>query len=101
MINKLSHHRAKLEAHSIEAHGLDLKMEQVILDLLKVALFQCNAQVCPQCGLTIRSLADFTRHLSTEHRFHCTGPQCSLKFTTRRGLEEHSLKQANKKRKTG
>jgi len=67
--------RAKLEAHSIEAHGLDLKMEQV----------------CPQCNLTIRSLADFTRHLATEHRFHC--PQCSLKFTTRRGLEEHSLKE--------
>ena len=49
-----------------------------------------NLQVCPQCSLTIRSLADFTRHLATEHRFHC--PQCSLKFTTRRGLEEHSLK---------
>ena len=30
--NQVFHHRAKLEAHSIEAHGLDLKMEQVKLN---------------------------------------------------------------------
>ena len=30
--DQVFHHRAKLEAHSIEAHGLDLKMEQVKLD---------------------------------------------------------------------
>ena len=29
--DQLFHRRAKLEAHSIEAHGLDLKMEQVKL----------------------------------------------------------------------
>ena len=32
MLNdQVFHHRSKLEAHSIEAHGLDLKMEQVKL----------------------------------------------------------------------
>ena len=33
--DQVFHRRAKLEAHSIEAHGLDLKMEQVKLNRLK------------------------------------------------------------------
>ena len=33
--DQVFHRRAKLEAHSIEAHGLDLKMEQVKLNQLK------------------------------------------------------------------
>ena len=33
--DQVFHRRAKLEAHSIEAHGLDLKMEQVIKSTAK------------------------------------------------------------------
>ena len=45
--DQVFHRRAKLEAHSIEAHGLDLKMEQVNLNWLKKKGFTAS----PRCAL--------------------------------------------------
>ena len=48
--DQVFHHRAKLEAHSIEAHGLDLKMEQVKLDQLLLKKKKQLIKTC-RCAL--------------------------------------------------
>ena len=65
--------RAKLEAHALEVHGVNLKEEKE----------------CTQCGAKLRSPAHLAKHIATAHTFVC--PLCVNTFTSLAHLEKHMV----------